>query len=90
MVHRWPATVALIDRRGQRNTEALTELHARVDAAVAIAEASTAGARRFLRAPRGGAAGATLALAAAVGGEATARIAGALLSPWLRRAVRAP
>lgn len=90
IARRWPAAVALLDRRGPRVTEALAELHARVDAAVAIAEASPAGASRFLRAPRGGAAGAVLTLAAAAGSEATARIAGALLSPWLRRAVRAP
>jgi NADH dehydrogenase len=89
IVHRWPVTVSLIDRRDRAGDPPCGELDARLDAAVAIAEASPVGAQRFLRTPRGGRAGATVALAGAIAAEATARVAGAVLSPWLRRGSRA-
>jgi len=77
---RWPAAIALFERgRGER------ELEWRLDAAVVLAEASTAGARRFMPAQSATLPGAALRILAAVASEGAWRALRAICGPALRR-----
>lgn len=83
---RFPATLALVDTPATRSPEA-DETVWRLSAAMAIAEASPAGALRFLGKPGLESSGrlvATMSIIRAVALSVAWRIARALAAPWLR------
>lgn len=80
LVLRWPALIALFEGVGA------SELDARLNAAVMLAEASPEGARRFLRiGAQSGFLRAGVALGLALLAETGWRVASLALAPWLRQ-----
>jgi NADH dehydrogenase len=85
---RFPASIALLDSHGLLCAAGAHELIWRLDAATLLAEASPAGARRFLQSRVSyGAIKGALRIANVLGAEALVRTARWLSAPFLRRAV---
>jgi NADH dehydrogenase len=85
---RFPASIALLDSHGLLSAAGAHELIWRLDAATLLAEASPAGARRFLQSGVSyGAIKGALRIANVLGAEALVRTARWLSAPFLRRAV---
>ena len=81
-----PALVALMDTRGPARSEYEAEMQWRLDAAVALAEASIAGAERFLRDGQPSTrAGSLAGIGLAVGKECAWRVLRVMMWPWLSR-----
>ena len=85
----WPSCLALLDSRALLHSVGAVELDWRLDAATALAEASTAGARQFLMIGNSaGAMRATVSLGAVALSEGTLRFVRLFASPFLRRALK--
>jgi NADH dehydrogenase len=84
----WPGCLAVLDSRAFLRSASAEELDWRLDAATALAEASPAGARRFLMIEdSAGAAGAFSSIGGVALSEGLWRLVRLLASPLLRRAL---
>ncbi len=84
----WPGGLSVLDSRALLRSAGAEELGWRLDAATALAEASPAGARRFLLIGNSaGAAGAAASLAGVALSEGLCRLVRLFASPFLRRAL---
>lgn len=85
----WPSSLALLDSRTLLHLAGAEELDWRLDAATALAEASTVGARRFLMIGASlGTAGAAVSLGTVALSEGFWRFVRLFASPFLRRALK--
>lgn len=84
----WPSCLSVLDSRALLRSAGAEELDLRLDAATALAEASTAGARRFLMiGDSAGAAGTVVSLGGVALSEGFWRLVRLFASPFLRRAL---